>query len=387
MGSVSIDDILMDLNKATNDDLATTYKMVQPNRPISCIDEAYEFLKKWIPELTSEEKCKISDNLDLNKIPDKLKACFKVYLPYEMYFLKYMKPYIHLLTLKKHSPVENNFQGSEYYDPYSENPVISSYVAFMISLIYIMHFPNWKQYLEAISCYSLIYILVDNYIDDIDINHINKGEFISQIYKLMDNPGATGDVIDQRLIHCGDLYNKIITKYPRSKTGFLKSFKREIKGMKLQSKNKSSRKKYYNNCIKKGGYFSCILHYIVSGSKYSDTFDIGSLIQLMDDCTDVINDMKNGHYSIGTYEYIKNGNLDNLWIDMVNRIQLLDSKYTIIKFLFSLTSVWMVATMPYYYSDYLKEKLKSISPFILDDYFISSKMIHDYVIEALKNIK
>lgn len=396
MESIVVNDILEELHKVRNNNSEITYTSSYLRKEITTIEEAYEFIKKWIPEISDQEKLHISDNFNLNsesnQIPDQIIQFLNIYLPYGNDFLKYMKPYIPLLTIKEDKTSRSDFPGYEYYDPYSEHPVLAGYFAFMISLIYIMHFPNWTQYLEAISCYSIIYILVDNYIDDIDINHGNKEEFINQIYELLADPISLNDkngtkITDPRLIQCGNLYSKIITKFPRSIKGFLISFKHEIDGLKIQSKNNLSRESYYNNCIKKGGKYATIIHYLVAESDYHATFDIGSVIQLMDDCTDVINDIKNGHYTIGTYEYIKNGNIDNLWIDMVNRIHLLDPKFTIIKFVFSLATVWIVATMPYCYSDLLKEKLKDITPFILDDHFICSKIIYNHITETLKKIQ
>jgi hypothetical protein len=381
MEPIMVDDIIEELHKITQNKSEIQYRSLYEKKSISTIDEAYEFIKKWIPEISDKEKINISQ---LDQIPDSVTQFFNIYLPYGNDYLKYMKPYIPLLTIKEPKPIEVDFPGSKYYDPYSEDPILAGYFAFMISLIYIMHFPNWNQYLEAIYCYSLIYILVDNYLDDIDINHGNKEEFIKQIYELLDKPTFT-KITDPRLIQCGLLYNKIITQFPKSKIGFLISFKHEIEGLKIQSKDKLSRDTYYNNCIKKGGKYATIIHYIISESNYGETFNIGSVIQLMDDCTDVINDIKNGHHTIATYEYIRNGNIDNLWIDIINRIQSLDSKFTIIKFVFSLATVWIVATMPYCYSDYLKEKIKNITPFILEDNFICSKLLYDYITEKLND--
>lgn len=88
-------------------------------------------------------------------------------------------------------------------------------------------------------------------------------------------------------------------------------------------------------------------------------------MQLIDDSVDVIADQRNGIHTIATHELKTTGTLDNLWIDIINRINSIDSRFTIFIILYTIFAVYIPDRLP---ETYTAELRSYTNPMNLFDY-------------------
>jgi len=319
--------------------------------PIINLDMASVFIKKWLPPISEDDKISLMIILS--------GADTKFGTPLLQKYIEFLRPYTEILGVVG----ENN-------RPREADCVASGIVFFYGCLFYIMHFPGWGKHIEDIFLYNLLYILVDHYIDDIRIDPQFKDIAISQMFILIINPLAheTLPLIDPVLKTIAIVYHRLITRCPAAKNTIIKLFNTEIEGLVIQQKSHLDREKYYDIAIRKGGYTMQVLQNIIGNEDpiiSESSFHIGTIMQLIDDSVDVMSDRNNSINTIATQDLKLRGNLDELWIDIVDRIHNIDSRFVVFIFLYTVFAVYIPDRFSMNYSTKL---LSMTNPVNLFDY-------------------
>lgn len=331
----------------------------------STLINAFNVAQNWLPPITEEDKITVMNTLTGKE------TAFGT--PLLRKYIELLRPYTEVLGITG----KNN-------KPHEADCVASGIVFFYGCLFYIMHFPEWGNHIEDIFLYNLLYILVDHYIDDIKVNPNVKKTAISQMYMLIIYPLAHISVtlVDPVLKTIAIIYHKLITRCPPVKDAIIKLFNAEIEGLEIQKNNSLHRDKYYNIAILKGGYTMQVLQHIVGNQDptiVQASFQLGGIMQLIDDLIDILSDKCNGINTIATYDLEHEGTLDNLWIDIMARIDAIDKRFTIFKILYTIFAVYVPDRFPQNYSHELRTFTNRINLFD----FNGSSLLVDAIMKEL----
>lgn len=279
---------------------------------------------KWLPPITLEDKILIMDTLtgtDNTLGTPLLKKYVELILPY-----------------KDVLGLTNIYVGEREVDC-----LASGMIFFYGCLFYIMHFPKWGSYINAIFYYNLLYILVDHYIDDVKVEFRKKSKAIEQMYILINNPNACLDFVDPILKIIAGIYNKLLLQCPNIKGSIKRLFDSQIKGVKIQKDSDYTREVYYDIAMDKGGHTMQVIQDMLGGDEkiLESSYHIGTIMQLIDDIADVCSDQEKGINTIATHEITTKGYLDDLWYDIMNRIDLIDDRFIVYKILYTVFAIYL----------------------------------------------
>lgn len=308
------------------------------------LSKAINYIKRWCVEVSDTDKILISNFLNSDGRTE--------LSPLLLHYVKFLSPYINLIKNNKGEPRETDC-------------FVSGIVFFYGCLFYIMHFPEWNKFIDSILSYDILYILVDHYIDDQYIDKQKKNNTIKAMYMLLEDPDAEIAPDDILLKTIAGLYRKLINFNPQIKQSIYDIFKSEIDGLTIQSNGQLTRSQYYNIAIEKGGNTMKLLADIVNIPELHDaSYHLGTIMQLIDDSIDVLSDMENGIHTIATFDYITKGNLDDIWIDIVDRISTINTKFTLFKIIYSWFAVYIPGKIPNMFSDSLRIHVNKYNIFL-----------------------
>jgi len=279
-------------------------------------------------------------------------------------YVENLLPHLDVLRISK---FENNLRD--------KTSLASGFIFLIYSVIYkcINYYNDDK---ESIYDYIILYMLMDQYIDDSTIDDDKKTEVIKQMVILIYDPYQYKNMklIDPILENMAITYIKLIIKYPNIKKSFINLFNIQIKGHIKQKNTNLSREDYYDLSIHKGIYTNnvlCDIYGITDDQEKLLNNEIGIIVQLIDECSDVNEDINSNIYTIATYDLDKTGYLDNIIIDIMERIDKINNKYIIYKILFTYVVIYIVSQNNKFFSKnlnlifkyydiytYLKDNLK-----------------------------
>jgi hypothetical protein len=313
------------------------------------LQEAFNIAKKWSPPVTLNDKLAMMDIITSTELT--LGNCLL------KKYIEMIRPYTKVLGL-----------SGEDNKPKETDCLASGFIFFYGCLFYIMHFPNWGQHVEDIFLYNLLYILVDHYIDDMNMDSEIKDKAITQMFILVNNPLSHEILLlaDPVLKTIALIYHKLITRCPSTKEPIITLLKAEIEGFTIQKNGNLSREKYYDIASRKGGNTVQVLQYIVGNidpTINDASFQLGLILQLIDDCLDNYADTKNNIHTIATYDLKYKHILDDLWIDIVHRINNIDERFTIFKIFYMIFAIYIPNRFPQDYTKKLVELTKSLNLF------------------------
>jgi hypothetical protein len=356
---------------------------------ITSIEMACDVIKRWTPVITDDQRKYLAEHLAnqtnviefFQLIPDPYRSLVLLFWNCCSPMIARFRTYMQYLNLNiSDNALNTSILNNNDYTPVNEHPVLCLLTGFMISLVFIMHFPNWYHYIEDLVDYMSIYILIDNYLDDLSIPDDQRKNFIKQLANILDNPKEFLNQTDPRIREATLAYLRFTARYPNSKELFKTSFAVEVSVMYLQKQAHLDRRVYYKNFMVKGIAFGLIIKPLITDSEIHKLMQLGILCQLFDDLCDVLSDLKTGTYTIATYELQTNGNLDALVIDMANRID--QFNMPVLKMLFSLGIIELVDKFPSCYSSQVHMLLKDHNlSSQMDDKWFFSRMLCSYVTE------
>jgi len=299
------------------------------------LNEVEKILKQWLPPISEEEKVRLRNILLFSKkgLGEDL---FDIYV-------RRLNPYLKTINVA---------------NPREPDCLASGFIFFYGCILYTMQYPDWMKYMDNCFYYNLLYILVDHFIDDNSLSESSKGNAMVQMIDMCTNPYNDREYVDQSFVDITNVYIKIIENSPDSKQYILALLLTEIEGYKIQKDNTLSEEDYYNIAVRKGGITMLVLNSFVENSKENndEAYNIGALMQLLDDCMDCICDKRNSHNTIATYHLQKYGNLDKLFFLICDRISNL--KGAMFKILYCAFAVYIPETIPQYFSEELIEITK-----------------------------
>lgn len=329
--------------------------------------DAYDIARNWSPPILDDDK-KLIMNVFTGTEPT-------IGIPLLRKYIELLKPYTKVLGI-----------GVEGVETREADCLASGIVFFYGCLIYIMHFPGWGDHIQDIFLYNILYILVDHYIDDVRINPQHKKRTIAQMFILIHDPLAYQqmNLEDDILETIALVYHKLITRCPGVKSAIVNLFRAEIEGLYIQQDSTKSRDVYYEIARQKGGYTLHVLQRIV-GNNDADAaaYELGEVMQLLDDCLDVMADLNNGIHTIATHDLIQKGTLDELWTDIVKKIGTIDRRFTIFIILYIAFAVYIPSRIPDAYSDQLREQTKGLNLFDYDYGCDGSSLLVDAIMNEL----
>jgi hypothetical protein len=281
------------------------------------LTKIHDNISRWLPYFSTKDK---QIMMQVLTGPDRTFG-----MPLIEKYLDFLMPYLDVLGLINGNPRENDC-------------AVSGLIFFYGCLIYIMHFQKWGDHVEDIFHYNLLYLLVDHYIDDIKLDSSVKNIAIEQMFILINDPLQYNSIplIDPILKTIAITYHKLITRCPAAKPQIIKLFMAEIDGLAVQRNPSLDRSQYYNMALNKGGYTLQVIPYILGITDVETitaAYHIGTIMQLIDDSIDVFADRNCNINTIATFDLKTKGNLDELWMDIVDRIMLIDQQVVIFKIL------------------------------------------------------
>jgi hypothetical protein len=341
-------------------------------------DNFFNIFKKWVipVEISKIEKLNIYDIYNNHcKNNNRFPHIFK----YVDDFLDKLMPYAEAFGISKDC---NNLRD--------KTSIASSVLLYYGSLFYKFHFDSPNSSLDDLHDYTILYILMDQYIDDINLNDSIKDIAIIQMTILINDPHKYKDLklIDPILKHMTQIYIKLIDKYPNIKQSIINIFMAQIKGHKKQKNKTLEREDYYKVASDKGGYTIQVLthFFMITGEKnIKDSYDMGVIVQLIDDCADVKEDRINNIYTTSLYDLDKKGFLDDIFIDIVVKISDLDNKYNVIKILLTYNLLLVVSKNPICYSSRLKQLIEPYNLFKYINDEVGLKYLSEYILKYMQD--
>ena len=184
--------------------------------------------------------------------------------------------------------------------------------------------------LDSIFDLTLLYMLVDHYLDNIQIDSQSKKATISKMLLLLENPELSGTE-DKFLTEIVETYNRLRENCPTSHSWLKKVFLAEVEGVKIQSNATLDRATYLKIAEKKGGLTSVAIQSLYSNEIADHDYDLGACIQLIDDMLDVHVDIKNDINTIATHDLQTIGSLDELLYYTIDKVYNLPSVFNAYK--------------------------------------------------------
>ena len=220
----------------------------------------------------------------------------------------------------------------------------SGVVFFYGCLMYIVHFPNWGDYVPDIVSYNLMYQLVDHYLDDDTISSQQRITDLQSMWKMLDDPAGDYSHCSTDLRTLANVYHQLIQRRPQCQAAVKSLFTIELKSVQVQKSSEHQRSDYYQLALTKGARTMEVLGAIMEVStpeQRAAVSEIGHIMQLVDDCMDVFADKQKGINTTATHDLAHAGNLDLLWSDIVARIGQLPSSMNVFKIIYSIFAVYL----------------------------------------------
>ncbi len=310
------------------------------------MNDCIKFVEKWSLRLTAMQKSFLIEYL--NSEENHLGRCL-------------MQKYIDLIK-----PYNEYIRSNSRY---KDNDCLTSGLLFFYGcLVYLMHFSGWGFHIEDVFLYNILYVLVDHYIDDVKMDPITKQESINTMKLLIDNPNmhTKMDQLDPLLKVIATTYKKLIDHCPKAKIRMIDLFNAELEGLHIQHSAGLNEQTYYDISLKKGGKTMAVLLSIVNVDDEhlkNATYHLGKIMQLIDDSLDVFSDKANGIHTIATHHIDKYGNLDKLWMDIIYKINKIDSTFTIFKLIYTIIALYIPDRLDSAYSYKLRSSTNSMNIF------------------------
>lgn len=235
----------------------------------------------------------------------------------------------------------------------------SGAVCFFGSIIMSLLQLGYVKNIDELFTFSSCYILLDHYLDDDTISLADKKEAIKQISSFIN--GNTSENNHEIIRTVAERYQRMVTKIPTAVEHLKALFQIEVESMHLQSNPNLTREQYLSICERKGG-LTCVAIQALLELEVSSTDKIlGEIIQICDDTADIEDDIAANIHTIATHDFKTKGNLDDLLIYCVDKIDELDNKYNFFKPILLLGLIFAVHINQ---DKYTPQMLEIIEPFI-----------------------
>ena len=301
------------------------------------MEDVKHVLSQWLPRLSQTDK----DTLKRAIIESDGRFAY----PLMHKYIDLVEPYLDILNIDSEQEPDCPASG---------------FIFFFGCILLSMHFHDWGEHINDIFNYHLLYMLVDHFIDSVNLHPETKSKSIKQMKALVISPDLINDIeVSHDILKIiTQVYLKIINGNPKIKKSLIKAFSAEIDGISVQNTEKLTREEYYQVAFNKGGSTLQVILTILGVTDeqlLNDIYHVGGIMQIIDDCIDVAADISNGINTIATHELRTTGCLDGLWIDVLTKVMDINPKFNIYKFLYSALMVYVPNQLTENYTDELRE--------------------------------
>lgn len=188
---------------------------------------------------------------------------------------------------------------------------------------------GYIEEIEGLFTFALCYMLIDHFVDDDKIDNQEKDKTMKEIYLFI----TKGEKTNNKLLNAAaDRYLELIQRVPKSKEYFIKLFNSEIEGVKVQNRKDLDRSVYLRIADEKGGLTASVIAAIIGldDKAIQETYEMSSVIQMVDDFIDLKDDTDLGIYTLARYD-IDNNNMDDYIRENIIKIGQLSSTYNFFK--------------------------------------------------------
>lgn len=293
-------------------------------------------------------------------------------------YIKNLLPHLDVLRISK---TQNNLRD--------QTSLGSGFLSLSFSFLYKCYNDGKNDDTESIYDYIILYMLMDQYIDDINMDDWKKNDVIKQMVILISDPYQYKNMklIDPILENMSIIYIKLINKHPNIKKSFINLFNIQIIGNIKQKKTTLSREEYYDLSINKGMYTNNILGNIIGIIGEDEILinnELGIIAQLLDECADVKDDISSNIYTIAIYDLDNIGYLDNIIIDIIERVDKLDNKYCIYKILYTYIVIYIITQNPNFFSKKLTYLIDYYDIFTYINPILKLTALTDKIVELIQ---
>lgn len=224
-----------------------------------------------------------------------------------------------------------------------------------------------SPYVNMLVDYTLLYMLVDHYLDSRIIGNVALKEMRLVLDDFNFYP------TDQYVREIQEVYLRLCSGPTglKIKEKLISLFLAEVSGLECQKKSNLSFEKYLEVAMNKGGAtFTVLTEFIKRDENFvpldsSQGRDLGEIMQLLDDMLDVEQDKETGCHTVATHELKQKGNLDSLWYKSLDMIEALESPFCIWGWVYSLMLVYIPSCNPGCFSDTLVDTAHKYNPLAL----------------------
>jgi len=193
---------------------------------------------------------------------------------------------------------------------------------------------GYIEEIEGLFTFAVCYMLIDHFLDNSEINDVDKIKCIKEIYSFI----VSGEKNNNLMVTAvGDRYLDLIKRVPKSREYFIKLFQSELKGVVVQKSTNLSREEYLKAAEEKGGMTSLCIASIINleieengNYENDDSYRYGKITQFVDDLLDIKDDKAEGIYTLARYD-LKNGNMNKYIYETIKDIDKLSPVYNVFK--------------------------------------------------------
>lgn len=223
------------------------------------------------------------------------------------------------------------------------------YGSLLLSFCLGSHLPSLY---EPLFSYSLLYVLVDSFLDKGEAASSSLGtrsDTLCHLYALLE--GEAPPEGDAFLSLVNKHYTRLLKYKPAIREDLLKIFLIELESVPFQDSAQHTEEEFMYMCRKKGA-LSLRALFTLNGEAGSDEGntrsdeEIGFCIQLLDDLYDVFLDKEENIHTIATHHLDKHGNCDRLYMLTLKRIESLPSRFILLQTTMMAFAVCLAQNVP-----------------------------------------
>jgi hypothetical protein len=182
-----------------------------------------------------------------------------------------------------------------------------------------------RKTMDNIVSFTLLYLYTDYYLDggcDTRVLRLME-EMIHDPYCYDTIPGME-DMVRE--------YRNVLSSRPTCRTHMISVFNAEVDGLKCQKDPNLTSKEYLAAAEKKGGATSVAIQAMFGLSSHMDqVYNLGVIVQLLDDMMDVYEDQGLSIHTIATHELQVKGSMDRLWCYTATKIDQIGDPFLIFR--------------------------------------------------------
>lgn len=203
---------------------------------------------------------------------------------------------------------------------------------------------NLNTLYSPLFSYSLLYVLIDSFLDKPCAEEKEKKETLFHLYALLQ--GEAPPPRDAFLSLVSKHYTILLEHKPALREDLLRIFLIELESVPFQSSANHTEKEFMSMCKKKGALSLQALFTLFTDQDTASAKEIGFCIQLLDDLYDVFLDKEQGINTIATFHLEQHGNCDQLYSHTLQKIETLPSRFILLQTVMMAFAVCLAQNVP-----------------------------------------